>query len=223
MAMVVCMCLGVSSCTHRNREIEEIAQRELGYYKDFYVIALQTGRVKLPKGGQNPHVTHPGMGGVETPINQVWLVNGGRFGEVYECRGCDSCMTCYQKAGLIDYRVEATEQDSVIALVRLTDKGSRYLIENYLDDYYPILDAWRRRMSLEMVLVAKEMFDIDVQSTDTTDIYRCTAQRYLALTPFIESIGGTAKDKTKDYTYTFRLDCRDPKLPLLTNKEMLEP
>lgn len=48
MAMVVCMCLGVSSCTHRNREIEEIAQRELGYYKDFYVIALQTGRVKLP-------------------------------------------------------------------------------------------------------------------------------------------------------------------------------
>lgn len=42
MAMVVCMCLGVSSCTHRNREIEEIAQRELGYYKDFYVIALQT-------------------------------------------------------------------------------------------------------------------------------------------------------------------------------------
>ena len=106
-------------------------------------------------------------------------------------------MTCYQKAGLIDYRVEATEQDSVIALVRLTDKGSRYLIENYLDDYYPILDAWRRRMSLEMVLVAKEMFDIDVQSTDTTDIYRCTAQRYLALTPFIEAIGGTAKDKIK--------------------------
>lgn len=115
MAMVVCMCLGISSCTHRNREIEGIAQRELGYYKDFYVIALQTGRVKLPKGGQNPHVTHPGMGGVETPINQVWLV------------------------------------------------------------------------------------------------------------PFIEAIGGTAKDKTKDYTYTFRLDCRDPKLPLLTDKEMLEP
>lgn len=76
MAMVVCMCLGVSSCTHRNREIEEIAQRELGYYKDFYVIALQTGRVKLPKGGQNPHVTHPGMGGVESGVAskrwQIW-------------------------------------------------------------------------------------------------------------------------------------------------------
>lgn len=28
MAMVVCMCLGISSCTHRNREIEGIAQRE---------------------------------------------------------------------------------------------------------------------------------------------------------------------------------------------------
>ena len=42
MAMVVCMCVGIASCTHRNRGIEEIAQRDLGYSKEFYVIALQT-------------------------------------------------------------------------------------------------------------------------------------------------------------------------------------
>ena len=218
--LVLNLCQG--ACSSRYSEIEHLAQQTLAPHKELYVIALQTGQLKLPKGGR-PHVTHPGAGGVETPMPQVWLVNGGYLGEIYECRGCDSCMHAYRQAGLIDYRVEAEEADSVLARVRLTEKGSQYLAENYLEQPHSILYAWRRRLHIEMMVVAQEHFDIDVQPTDTVGLFQCTAQRSLHLTPFLKALGGTEKDPGKDYVYTFRLDATDAQHPRLTDKVHHEP
>lgn len=213
------LCLGACN-NSRYSEIKQLAQQALEPYKEIYVIALQTGIVKLPKGG-NPHIIHPSAGGLDTPINNVWLVNGGYMGEVYECRGCDSCMTYYQKAGLISYQVKTIEKDSVIANVQLTEKGTQYLIENHISEPQSILNAWRRRLHIEMIMVAREKFDIHVHPTDTPLVYKCKAVRSLELTPFIEAIGGTKKDRNKDYAYSFKLNCRDTKLPIISNKETI--
>ena len=214
--LTVCMSFICVACSVKYAEVEKIAQKDLERYRELYVIALQTGKVTLPLGGKYPHVTYPNMGGLETPIDNVWLVNGGYLGEIYECRGCDSCMTCYRDAGLITYDVIRRDSASVTATVQLTEKGQQYLIENQLNSFYSIVNAWRRREQLEIMLIAKEKFDVIVQPSDTMGIYNCEAYRALELTPFLEALGGTVKHNQADYVRRLRVDCRNMKNPVVS-------
>ena len=193
-----------AACSTHNPEVEKAAQEHLEQWKEHYVVALQTGEVQLPLGGKYPHVRQPGPGGLETPMYNVWMVNGGAFGEIIECRGFDSCMTAYQQAGLVDYQVFDRDSSSVRAMVRLTDLGKHYLIENHISNPHSILKAWRRRERWEMLMVAKEKFDIEVEATDTTGIYTGKAYRFLEITPFLEAVGGE-NSKTKEEFYQLRI------------------
>src|SRR3712207_7389794 len=60
---------------------------------------------------------------------------------------------------------------------------------------------------------------LPIYPTDTPLVYKCKAVRSLELTPFIEAIGGTKKDRNKDYAYSFKLNCRDTKLPIISRSE----
>lgn len=193
-----------SACSGKYANVERDVKKELSRYEEYYVIALQTGEVILPITTEHPHVKHPEAGGVETGMDNVWLVNGGYLGEIYECRGCDSCMVCYKEAGLIDYKVQERNETTVKASVQLTPKGKEFLIEHYVGTYSQLLE-WRSRECIEMILVAKEKFHLDIASIDATT-YECKAYRSLTLTPFLKVVGGTEKDENRDYVRKFRIE-----------------
>ena len=179
-----------AACSTQHSEVEKAAQAHLEQWKEYYVVALQTGEVHLPLGGKYPHNRQPGPGGLETPMYNVWMVNGGAFGEIVECRGCDSCMTAYQQAGLVDYDVFHRDSTSVRAMVRLTEKGKYYLIENHIPNPHSILKAWRRRERWEMLMVAKEKFDVTMEPKATDGVYHGKANRSLVTTPVLDAVGG---------------------------------
>ena len=126
LTVVIYLC---TSCRNNHAEVERIIRNHLEPTKELYALALQTGEVTLPLGGKYPHVTYPVPGGTETPISNVWIVNGNYMGKTYECHGCDSCMKCYQDAGLITYNIVRRDSTSVRSTVCLTEKGKQYLIE----------------------------------------------------------------------------------------------
>lgn len=119
LTVVIYLC---TSCRNNHAEVERIIRNHLEPTKELYALALQTGEVTLPLGGKYPHVTYPAPGGTETPISNVWIVNGNYMGKTYECHGCDSCMKCYQDAGLITYNIVRRDSTSVRSIVCLTEK-----------------------------------------------------------------------------------------------------
>lgn len=191
----------------QQQEVEALVQQQLSLSAECYALVLQTGRVTLPLGGRYPHVLYPQRGGTETPIPNVWIVNAGYDGEIYECRGCDSCMTAYRNAGLIDYHIECRDTASVTARVSLTEKGRQYLIENQVQGFYPVINAWRRREQLEVVMVAREQYQhIEVTPTHTPYVFLCKVPRRLTVTPFLQAIGGNGENKTKQEIRKFKVD-----------------
>ncbi|WOG12636.1 hypothetical protein RJT08_05995 [Bacteroides caccae] len=200
--------------------MERIIRNHLEPTKELYALALQTGEVTLPLGGKYPHVTYPAPGGTETPISNVWIVNGNYMGKTYECHGCDSCMKCYQDAGLITYNIVRRDSTSVRSIVCLTEKGKQYLIERHISGFHPIINAWRRREQLEVVLVAKEKFDLEIHPSDTTEIYHCKVHRKLEITPFIGALGATGKENQPDYVRKLRVDLNNKEYPMVTYIEM---
>lgn len=142
------------------------------------------------------------------------------MGKTYECHGCDSCMKCYQDAGLITYNIVRRDSTSVRSTVCLTEKGKQYLIERHISGFHPIINAWRRREQLEVVLVAKEKFDLEIHPSDTTEIYHCKVHRKLEITPFIEALGATGKENQPDYVRKLRADLNNKEYPMVTYIEM---
>lgn len=196
---IIYMAVCFVACSTHYAEVEKVAQDELEQLKEFYVVALQTGEVKLPLGNKYPHVTLLGPGGLETPMFNVWIVNGGAFGEIIECRGCDACMTHYQQAGLVSYEVLRRDSFSVTAKVWLTEKGKQFLIERHLENPHPILKAWRRRENWEMLMVGKEKFDVEIEPTEIAGVYMGVAHRSVEITPFLKAIGGKMQPTQKGY------------------------
>ena len=217
LTVVIYLC---TSCRNNHAEVERIIRNHLEPTKELYALALQTGEVTLPLGGKYPHVTYPVPGGTETPISNVWIVNGNYMGKTYECHGCDSCMKCYQDAGLITYNIVRRDSTSVRSTVCLTEKGKQYLIERHISGFHPIINAWRRREQLEVVLVAKEKFDLEIHPSDTTEIYHCKVHRKLEITPFIEALGATGKENQPDYVRKPRVDLNNKEYPMVTYIEM---
>ena len=217
------LCLFLLSCSGQQAEVERIAYKEMNSLKRKYVIALQTGEVKFSKTAHHPHILHPGSNCVELGFDQVYIVNAGSFEHLYPCRGCDVCMADYMKAGLIDYKVFQQNDTLTHAFVKLTPQGSKYLIQYYIDEYYHMLDAWRRREHLEIMLVATDEFKVKVKQTETPYLYQCIAYRYLKVLPFLKALGGTAKDAKMDYAYVFYIDMKDPGRPVVTRKKQVEP
>ena len=138
------------------------------------------------------------------------------MGETYECHGCDSCMIRYRDAGLITYNVIRRDSASVSATVWLTEKGKQYLIERHISEFHPIINAWRRREQLEVVLVAKEKFDVEIHPSDTTAVYHCKAYRKLEITPFIEALEPVGEEARPDYVRRLRVDLKSKECPVVT-------
>ena len=74
---MICFC---TACSTNCTDVERVVRNHLEPYRESYALALQTGKVNLPLGGKYPHVTHPLPGGMETPISNVWIVNGNYMG-----------------------------------------------------------------------------------------------------------------------------------------------
>ena len=217
LTVVIYLC---TSCRNNHAEVERIIRNHLEPTKELYALALQTGEVTLPLGGKYPHVTYPAPGGTETTISNVWIVNSNYMRKTYEIHGCDSCMKCYQDAGLITYNIVRRDSTSVRSIVCLTEKGKQYLIERHISGFHPIINAWRRREQLEVVLVAKEKFDLEIHPSDTTEIYHCKVHRKLEITPFIEALGATGKENQPDYVRKLRVDLNNKEYPMVTYIEM---
>lgn len=196
----------LTACTGNYSKVEKDTQKHLDEYRERHVLALQTGEVTLPVVTTLHHIKYP-QGGGRLGFENVYLVNGGFMGHMYECQGCDSCMTCYKKARLIDYEIKDRNESFVTANVELTPKGKKYLIENYVGSY-PKLEKWRNENHIELVLVSKEKFELDIKKLeDGSDSYFCEAHRCLELTPFLEAIGGVDRNEnTIKYPYKYKIE-----------------
>ena len=129
-------------------------------------------------------------------------------------------MIRYRDAGLITYNVIRRDSASVRATVWLTEKGKQYLIERHISGFHPIINAWRRREQLEVVLVAKEKFDVEIHPSDTTAVYHCKAYRKLEITPFIEVLESVGEEARPDYVRRLRVDFKSKECPIVTCTEM---
>ncbi len=187
----------MAACSGSSSRVEKDMQKELDEYRERHVVGLKTGEVTLPTVSHLPHVKYPGGGG-KLGFANTYIVNGGFMGRAFECQGCDSCMTCYQKAGLITYDVKERNDQTVVANVELTSKGKKYLIENYVGGY-PKIEEWRNNDHVELMLVSTEKFELDIKkSADGSNTYFCDAHRCLDMTPFLEAIGGQDRDENTD-------------------------
>ena len=86
-----------------------------------------------------------------------------------------------------------------------------------ISPYYQCLAP---REQLEVVLVAKEKFDLEIHPSDTTEIYHCKVHRKLEITPFIEALGATGKENQPDYVRKLRVDLNNKEYPMVTYIEM---
>lgn len=87
-----------------------------------------------------------------------------------------------------------------------------------ISPYYQCLAAEEKQ--LEVVLVAKEKFDLEIHPSDTTEIYHCKVHRKLEITPFIEALGATGKENQPDYVRKLRVDLNNKEYPMVTYIEM---
>lgn len=185
----------LSSCDG-NGAVEKDVQNWLDDGRERYVVGIQTGDVILLSESKYPHITYP-QGGIKMRMNNVYLVNGGFMGRIIECQGCDSCMTCYQKAGLIRYKVKERNGETLKATVELTDKGKKYLIENYVGGHPKIKELRQNRV--ELLLVGTEKFELDVKRIpDDPNSYLCKAFRCIEMTPFLKAIGGVDRNENTE-------------------------
>lgn len=195
----------LAACSGGISKVEKDMQKDLDEYRERHVLVLKTGEVTLPAVSQLPHEKYPN-GGRKLEFANLYIVNLGFMGRTFVCQGCDSCMTCYQKAGLITYDVKERNDQTVVANVELTSKGKKYLIENYVGGY-PEIEEWRNNDHVELMLVSTEKFELDIKkSADGSETYFCEARRCLDMTPFLEAIGGQDRDENTDkYPHKYKI------------------
>lgn len=112
---------------------KSLIQKKLSKSDSYYVISLKEGNdISLPIEPIVPHDKQPSFSGSELQSRGVYIYLTNRYIHYYPmgCTGCDSCMRCYDKEGLITYKVKERSDNKVIADVHLTSKGKRYLIQN---------------------------------------------------------------------------------------------
>ena len=142
-------------------------------------------------------------------MDNVYLVNDCFMGHIIACQGCDSCMTCYQKAGLIRYEVKERNRETLKATVELTDKGRKYLIENYVGEHRDIKEL--RQNQVELLLVGTKKFELNVKRIpDKTNSYLCKAFECIDMTPFLKAIGGVDRNKkTEKFPWEILVEYRE--------------
>lgn len=214
-AIVSMALFALTACTGISK-VEKDVQKDLEKEKERHVICLKTGEVTLPTISNFPHVKYP-SGGLKLGFGNVYVVNGGFLGRLVECQGCDSCMTCYQKAGLIKYEVKERKDQTVVANIELTSKGKKYLIENYVGSNSEI-EELRNEKQVELLLVSKEKFELDIKkSADNSHTYFCDAHRCLEMTPFLEAIGGVDRNEnTVKYPWKLKIEYDGDDEPSIT-------
>ncbi len=125
----------------------------------------------------------------------VYILNNIAFYGYNGCTGCDSCMQCYADKGLIEYKVKERLDDIAIADIHLTDKGKKYLAE----DYCPFVHSETRDIkqlhaqNVSLVVFTREQFkDVEIINEATEGKYlkyTCKGTRYVEATPWAEALG----------------------------------
>ena len=181
--LLVTLVLIVTSCSSgSNQKIENaVNDHILTVGKPIHVLAIEVGEnVKVNKEPYAKHYkTIPTAG--RTIYNNVWLTNQIFYNTPLACLGCDSCMTAFAKAGLINYDVKADGS----ADISLTSKGEKYRIEKLLPEFE--LD---NRDNYEFVVLAyTEANDFNIISNYKENHYLCKSKFKPVVTPFLECMG----------------------------------
>lgn len=115
---------------------KSLIQEKLSQADTYCVISLKEGNdIVIPTSPITLHDKQVSFRGSELQSKgvQIWLTNGYFHYYPMGCTGCDSCMRCYEKEGLITYKVKEQLENEVIADIHLTSKGKKYLIQNMVE------------------------------------------------------------------------------------------
>lgn len=184
--LIVASLLIVISCS--KGAVEEAICNYVTENETFHVLAIPVGdNVNVPSEPLAEHIKKFPTCGSALQDN-VWLTNHIFMNTPMYCLLCDSCMTVYEEAGLIDYK----KSDNGTASISLTSKGKKYRIENYLPDF----ELERNRDDVELVVLAySEADDIRYISEEESNSrqmdkeYICEANIKKIVTPFFECMG----------------------------------
>ncbi len=202
---------------------------------DHYALAIQVGDdIRLPV---KPIVRHrTNFNFVGTIMDHLYLTNSSFYDTSLGCQGCDSCMTCFADAGLVDYDVKSRTDDEVIASVHLTPKGEKYLMENCMDGFKEEkVDRFRngeaksfRKDGIELVCYAyKDFKEVNILKNVADKEFIAETVEQVVATPFGKVLGveeGVHIGDTigPNHYYYYYLDQRTKADTLLSHSEFTE-
>lgn len=194
-------------------------EEELNEECVYYTLMLKTGEnIVIPVHPVAPHPNKISGGGTSIDdniqcSNMPLVFNGIHY---IECTGCDSCMQCFADYGLIDYDIKKRTETEVVADIKLTSKGKKYLLYNLNDS----IKERRERGEATYITESEENnIYLPVLSYTTVgkpkviqrlskNLFYCEAETQEHITPFLKALGGKesdAKNTVHKYSVTYYL------------------
>lgn len=196
--------IGCESTTYK-RSIADDFYNSQSYKID--VIILKLGEQTICRDDQRTHFSDNTWGNWWSRLTEsVQLRNNGGMGPSF-CKGCDSCLTAYKDAGLINYKiVKDLGYGSAIYNVTLTKKGSKYVLdEKYLPDDEI---EWKKRYNVEYIVLSQDkILNIkNIRKGSSFYIYS-EIETVKEHTPFGEIFAGKSnKAETTQVSYTYEIE-----------------
>lgn len=134
------------------------------------------------------------------------------------CR-CDSCMKCYQDAGLITYNIVRRDSTSVRSIVCLTEKGKQYLIERHIFPISPYYQCLAPKRATGSSTGGQRKADLEIHRTLRKSIIVRHNRKLKLLSLSIEDWVLPAK-RTNRIACKLRADLNNKEYPMVTYIEM---
>lgn len=189
-------------------DVRSKLEEELNNKCNYQTLMLKTGEnIVIPIQPVAPHSSEILSGGssIDDNIrcsNLPIIFRGVHF---IECTGCDSCMQCFADYGLIKYKIKERTETEIIADIKLTSKGKKYLLYNLNDS----IKAKIERGKATYITKSEENNEyLPVLSYETVEktkviqrlsdkLYLCKAETQEHITPFLKALGGKESDTKK--------------------------
>ena len=188
---IIATLIATSCSTKPNGMIEKAIKDYVLNEETIHVLAIPVGEnIQVPNEPSAQHVHQIPTSGRVIYNENVWLTNRIFYRTVTACLGCDSCMTAFANAGLIDYKRKADG----IADVYLTPNGEKYRIENFLPDFN--IDD---REGVEFVVIAySNPENIRTISNYCENYHYCEADVNVLTTPFLDCMAYDASKENQE-------------------------
>lgn len=187
-------------CSCGTSKLENIVTNNFDFEK--HVIFLTTGEVTVPVTPIAKHSPEEWGGG---RLNSTTYIMNNSFGKhIFQCQGCDSCLTAYDKKGLIKYKVLSEKDGMITANVELTSKGDKYRLDNTMKDNSEVNELKDKGIYL-VIVKNQEVAETSNMVKESADIFNFDFSIYEKYTPFGEALGAkTKKDKEHSTPYEGR-------------------